>query len=187
MKGLIKTSLIITALIGAGFITSVIITGNLDNQVAANRELGLEEGRAQGYDIGYYEGNKTGYQEGIKINYETSQDTGTNDLEEGFYFTYNPTYAELQAILAETDKTTAMEVNNFAEANGIRTAYVRVGIAAGGSYRIVAFETVDRGFIFISPRSHEQIKVEVRKTYSGLTGFPSPSYDDTITKITIAW
>lgn len=187
MKGLIKTIIIITVLIGAGLIASVIITGNLDDQVAANRELGLEEGDSQGYDIGYYEGNKAGYQEGSKINYETSRDTGTNDLREAFYFTYNPTYAELQAILAESDKTTAMEVNNFAEANGIRTAYVRVGIAAGGSYRIVAFETVDRGFIFVRPRSHEEIKVVVSKSYSGLNGFPSPSYDDTITKITIAW
>ena len=80
-----------------------------------------------------------------------------------------------------------MEVNNFTEANGIRTAYVRVGIAAGGSYRIVAFETVDRGFIFIRPRSHEEIKVEVGKSYSELNGFSPPAYDDTITKITIAW
>jgi hypothetical protein len=80
-----------------------------------------------------------------------------------------------------------MEINNFAEANGIRTAYIRVGIAAGGSYRIVAFETVDRGFIFIRPRSHEEIKVEVGKSYSELNGFPFPSYDDTIIKITIVW
>jgi len=80
-----------------------------------------------------------------------------------------------------------MEVNNFTEANGIRTAYVRVGIAAGGNYRIVAFETVDKGFIFIRPRSHEEIKVEVDKSYSALNGFPTPDYDDTITKITIVW
>ena len=132
MKGLIKTSIIITLLIGAGFITSVIITGNLDNQVAANRELGLKEGHTQGYDAGFQDGNKTGYQEGSKINYETNRDKDINDLGEDFYFTYNPTYDELQAILVECDKTTAMEVNNFTEANGIRTAYVRVGIAAGG-------------------------------------------------------
>ena len=187
MKGLIKTSIIITVIISAGLISSVIITSNLDDQVAANRELGFEKGSSQGYDIGYYEGNKAGYQEGSKVNFETSQDTGSTDFGEAFYFTYNPTYAELQSTLAESDKTTATEINNFAEANGIRTAYVRVGIATGGSYRIVAFETVDRGFIFVRPLSHKEIKVVVNKSYSGLNNLPSPSYDDTITKITIAW
>ena len=187
MKGLIKTGIVVTALIAVGFVTSVIITNNLSNRVAATRERGFEEGRTQGYEIGFHEGNKTGYQEGSKISYERSQDKDISDFGEGFYFTYNPTYDELRAILAEGNKTTSMEINNFAEANGIRTAYIRVGIAAGGSYRIVAFETVDRGFIFIRPRSHEEIKVEVGKSYSELNGFPFPSYDDTIIKITIVW
>ena len=187
MKGLIKTSIIIAALIGVGFITSVIITNNLSNQIAANRERGLEEGRTQGYETGFHQGNKSGYQEGSKIKYERSQDKDISDLGEGFYFTHNPTNDELQAILAESNKTTSKEINNFTEANGIRTAYVRVGIAAGGSYNIVAFETVDRGFIFIRPRSHEEIEVEVGKSYSELNGFPTPPYDDTITKITIVW
>ncbi len=187
MKGLIKTSIIIAALIGVGIITSIIITSNLNNRVAATRERGFEEGRTQGYETGIHEGNKAGYQEGSKIKYERSQDKDISALGEGSYFTYNPTYDELQAILAESNKTTSMEINNFAEANGIRTAYVRIGIAAGGSYRIVAFETVDRGFIFIRPRSHEEVKVEVGKSYSELNGFPSLPYDDTITKITIVW
>lgn len=193
MKGLIKTSLIIIALIGVGFVTSVIITGSLSNQVAANRERGFEEGRTQGYEAGFQEGNKAGYQEGSTIKYERSQDKDISDLGEGFYFTYNPTYDELQAILAESNKTTAMEVNNFAEANGIRTAYIRAQIArktaerAAYWYHLVAFETVDRGFVFIRPRSHEEIKVEVGKSYSELNGFPTPAYDDTITKITIVW
>ena len=193
MKGLIKTSIIIAALIGVGFVTSVIITDNLNNRVAATRERGFEEGRTQGYETGFHEGNKAGYQEGSKIKYERSQDKDISDLGEGFYFTYNPTYDELQAILTESNKTTTMEVNNFAEANGIRTAYVRVQIArktterAAYWYHLVAFETVDRGFIFIRPRSHEEIKVEVGKSYSELNGFPAPDYDDTITKITIVW
>ncbi len=193
MQGLVKTRIIIIAFIAVGFVISVIITGNLNNRVAATRERGFEEGRTQGYETGFHEGNKAGYQEGSKINYERSQDKDISDLGEGLYFTYNPTYDELQAILAESNKTTAMEVNNFAEANGIRTAYVRAQIArktAGRTayfYHLVAFETVDRGFIFIRPRSHEEIKVEVGKSYSELNGFPTPPYDDTITKITIVW
>ncbi len=193
MKGLIKTSLIIVALIVVGVVTSIIITSNLSNRLAAAYEHGFEEGRAQGYEVGFREGSKAGYQEGSKIKYERSQDKDISDLGEGFYFTYNPTYDELQAILAESNKTTAMEVNNFAEANGIRTAYVRCQITRKTAertvyvYHLVAFETVDRGFIFIRPRSHEEIKVEIGKSYSELNGFPSPPYDDTITKITIFW
>ena len=193
MKGLIKTSIIIVALIAVGFVTSVIITNNLSNQVAANRERGFEEGRTQGYETGFHEGNKAGYQEGSKIKYERSQDKDISDLGEGFYFTYNPTYDELQAILAESNKTSAVEINYYAEANGIRTAYVRCQIARKSTertvyvYNIVAFETVDRGFIFIRPRSHEEVEVEVGKSYSELNGFPTPPYDDTITKITIVW
>jgi len=193
MKGLIKTSLIIAVLIGIGIVTSIIITNNLSNRVAAARERGFEEGRTQGYEVGFHEGSKAGYQEGSKIEYERSQDKDISDEETGFYFTYNPTYDELQAILAESNKTTAVEVNNFAEANGIRTAYVRCQIARKTAertvyvYHVVAFETVDRGFIIIRPRSLEEIEVEVGKSYSELNGFPTPPYDDTITKITVVW
>jgi len=78
------------------------------------------------------------------------------------------------------------------EANGIRTAYVRCQIARKAEERmvyichLVAFETVDNGLI-IRPRSHKEVKVEVGKSYSELNGFPTPPYDDTITKITIVW
>ena len=192
MKRLIKTSIIMAALIGVGFVISVIITNNLSNQLAVTRERGFEEGRTQGYQTGFNEGNKTGYQEGSKINYQRSQDGDISDLGEDFYFTYNPTYDELQAILAGSNKTTAMAVNNFTEANGIRTAYVRAQIAdktAGRAtyYHLVAFETVDRGLIFIRPRSHQAIELEVGKSYSAQNGFPTPPYDDTITRITIVW
>jgi len=187
MKGLIKTSIIIAVLIAVGFVTSIIISSNLSNRVAAAREHSFEEGRTQGYEAGFREGSRAGYQEGSKIGYAMSQDKDISDLGEGFYFTYNPTYDEVRAILAESKKTSAFEINYYTEANGIRTAYVRRDIAAGGSYRTVAFETVDMGLIIIEPRSHEEVKLEVGKSYSELNGFPTPPYDDTITKITIVW
>jgi len=196
MKGLIKTSIIIAALIGVGTLTSILITSNLSNRVAATHEYAFEEGRTQGYEVGFREGSRAGYQDGSKIGYEKGRegyDSYNGDYGTGFYFTYNPTYDELQAILAESNKTTAMEINYYAGANGIRTAYVRCQIARKTTermvhiYHLVAFETVDRGFIIIRPRSHEEVKVEVGKSYSELNGFPTPSYDDTITKITIVW
>ena len=197
MKGLIKTSIIIAVLIVVGIITSIItgiiITSNLSNRVAATHEHGFEEGRTQGYEAGFREGGRAGYQEGSKIGYEMSQDKDISDFGEGFYFTYNPTYDEVQAILAESKKTTAMEINYYAEANGIRTAYVRCQIARKAAegmvcvYHLVAFETVDKGLIIIELRSHKEVKVEVGKSYSELNGFPTSPYDDTITKITIVW
>jgi len=193
MKGLIKTSIIVAVLIVVGIIISIIITSNLSNRVAATHEHGFEEGCTQGYEVGFREGGRAGYQEGSKIGYEMSQDKDISDFGEGFYFTYNPTYDEVQAILAESKKTTAMEINYYAEANGIRTAYVRYQIARKAAegmvyvYHLVAFETVDKGLIIIEPRLHQEVKVEVDKRYSELNGFPTPPYDDTITKITIIW
>ncbi len=183
-------------LIVVGVVTSILITRHFINKEAAAYVRGLEEGRTQGYEIGLCDGEIDGYQEGSRIGYEKGRegyDSYNSDEETGFYFTYNPTYDELQAILAESNKTTATEINNFAEANGIRTAYVRCQIARKTAertvsvYHVVAFETVDRGFIIIRPRSLEEIEVEVGKSYSELNGFPTPPYDDTITKITIVW
>ncbi|MFC1897391.1 hypothetical protein ACFLX8_02335 [Chloroflexota bacterium] len=193
MKGLIQTSIIITALIGVGFVASVIITSNLNNKAAIIHERGFEEGRTQGYEVGFCDGEIDGYQEGSKTGYEMSQGKDISDFGEGFHFTYNPTYDEVHEVLAENNKTTAMAINNCFEANGIRTAYVRCQIARKNTertvyiYHLVAFETVDNGLIFIRPQSHEEIKVGVGKSYSELNGFTPPPYDDTITKITIFW
>ena len=196
MKGLIITSIIIAALIAISIITSIIITSNLSNRVATAHERGFEEGCDQGYEAGFREGNRAGYQEGSKIGYEKGSEgyySDNSDDGEGFYFTYNPTYDKVREILAKSNKTTAMEINNCAEADGIRAAYVRCQIARKSAermvyiYHLVAFETVDNGFIIIRPRSHKEVKVEVGKSYSELNGFPTPSYDDTITKITIVW
>ena len=196
MKGLITTSIIIAVFIGIGVVTSIIITNNLSNHVATALERGFGEGSIQGYEVGYHEGGKAGYQEGSKVGYERATEENPGDKSDygaGFYFSYNPSYDEVREILAESIETTAMEVNNYAEANGIRTAYARCQIARKAAertvyvYNLVAFETVDNGVIFIRPRSHEEVKVEIGKSYSELNGFPTPSYDDTITKITIFW
>ena len=196
MKGLIKTSIIIVALIAIGLVTSIIITRTLKDRVAAAHEHGFEEGRTQGYEVGFREGNRAGYQEGGKIGYEKGRegyDSYNGDFGEGFYFTYNPTYDEIREILAESNKNTACDISAYTEAHGIRTAYVRCQIArktAKGTvhiYNLVAFDTVDNGFIIIRPQSHQEVKVAVGKSYSELNGFPTPPYDDTITKITIVW
>ena len=52
---------------------------------------------------------------------------------------------------------------------------------------LVAFETVDRGFVIIEPWSKREVRVAEGGSYSELNGFDIPEYDDTITKITVVW
>ena len=81
----------------------------------------------------------------------------------------------------------------YAEANGMRAAYVRVQIARPAEegkvwvYRLVAFATVDKGFVIIEPGSHKVVKVEVGERFRELNGFSALPYDDTITEVTIIW
>ena len=194
MKGLIQTGIIIAALIAVGIVTSIIITGDFNDRLAAANERGFEEGRAQGYELGFQEGSEVGYQEGSMLGYVKSNGGDyDSSYERGFYFAYNPTYEEVQEILAESEADSAREIHSYAEANGIRVAYVRCQIARQAAegmvylYELVAFETVDSSLILVEPWSHREVKVEVGQLYSELNGFPTSPYDDTITKITIVW
>jgi hypothetical protein len=86
-----------------------------------------------------------------------------------------------------------MEVHDYTEANGIRTAYVRIPIARPAAegmvyiYELVAFETVDQGLLIIEPWSHREVRVEVGERYSELNDFSTSLHNDTITDITIVW
>lgn len=194
MKGLITTSIIIAVLIAVSSGASLIIYNDLNNKEAAAHERGFEDGLIQGYEDGFQDGSEAGYQEGSKTGY-TRGSWGGDDSSNttGFYFVYNPTYDEVREILAEIGMSSAREINAYAEARGMRAAYVRSQIARKASegmvyiYQLVAFETVDRGFIIIEPWSHEEVRVEVGKRYSLLNSRPLKDYDDTITKITIVW
>lgn len=193
MKGLIKTIIILTALIVAGGGASAFVYDDFTNRLAAAYERGEEEGYARGYETGFEEGSRVGYQEGSKVGYAKGRIKVDDSNKEGFYFIYNPTYDEVQAILAEGEMGSAKEIHDYAEANGIRVAYIRCPIAREAVegriylYQLVAFETVDKGVIIIEPWSHREVKIEVSKSYRELNGFPPVSYDDTITKITIVW
>ena len=194
MKGLVQPTIIIAALIAAGFITSIIVTSNLNNRLAAAHERGFEEGLTRGYQLGFQKGSEAGYQEGSQVGYQKANwiDYHSRDGA-GFYFVYNPTYNELLEILATVKQGTAQEVHDYTTANGLRVAYVRCQIAREADegmvyiYQLVAFETVDKGLTIIEPWSHREVKLEVGKSYSELNGLPTRPYDDTITKVTIVW
>ena len=194
MKGLIITFVIIVALGGISIGAGTSIYTNLVNSVDTAHERGYEEGYSKGYDEGFKKGDEAGYQEGSKVALMEADGTDVSPInEEGYYFLYNPTYEEVLLTLTKGEMDSAKEILDHAKANGIRAAYVRVPIARETRegrvylYQLVAFETVDKGFIIIEPRSHREVKVEVGKSYSELNGFPASPHDDTITKVTIVW
>src|SRR3990170_1172706 len=194
LKGLSIALLIIAALVGAGFGVSAISSANLNNNVNTAREQGYTEGYSKGYYEGLNKGNEAGYQSGSKLGYVAAGGADASSINEtGYYFMYNPTYQEITSTLAGSEMDSAQQILDYAKANGIRAAYVRVPIAREASegrvylYQLVAFETVDKGMIMIEPRSLREVKVEVGKSYSVLNGFPASTYDDTITKVTVVW
>ena len=224
-----------TAIALAGLIiivigTLIIVSQNLDNRVADAHGRGSEDGHARGYAVGYQEGssagyrdgNVVGYQEGTTVGYEGGKEEGynigyTTGFEEGIgtdYLVCNPTYDEMQEILADSETNSAWEINNNAEDQGIRAAYVRIRIATwypphrvaskpGGEglvlnppftradwspyYYWVAFETLDKGLIFIEPQSDEVVKLVVGESYQPLVDEQVGDDDYSVVEVRIIW
>lgn len=194
LKGLFTAFLVLVALAGIGIGAGAFVTDRLADSVNTARERGYQEGYTKGYDDGIKKGTEVGYQEGSKLGYlEAGGPYADQVSEKGYYFLYNPSYEELMSILNKNEIYSAYEILDYAKANGIRAAYVRVPIARPASegrvylYQLVAFETVDRGLVIIEPHSHREVRVEVGKSYSQLNGLPASLFDDTITKVTIVW
>jgi hypothetical protein len=80
----------------------------------------------------------------------------------------------------------AAEIGRNADREGIRSAYIRIDFPEGG-HAIVAFNTFDRGLVFIEPQTDEEMKVEIGKPYWPRAKYLPPDYDDTVIKITIYW
>jgi len=101
----------------------------------------------------------------------------------------NPTFQEVRDFILE-DPTSrnqfvlnqyecrhfATEVNNNAEAAGLRCAVVLLCYKKG-QHAIVAFDTTDRGMIYIEPQTDAAIQPEVGSKYQG----------EEIKEILIAW
>jgi len=180
----------------------------------AGYQEGIRTGYQDGGELGYLQGSKIGYKEGEEESYNYGYTTG---FEEGVGtddIVRKPTYDELQEFLAEDDTSSAWEINNNAEDKGIQTAYVRIRIATwyppplvatkvgdeglirtpplsradwSPYYYWVAFDTADKGLVFVQPWSGNEVELEVGKCYSELNGFQVPEYDDTIVEILVIW
>jgi len=194
MKGLLISVAIIFLITAVGIGASAIVHINLVSSLDTARDTGFDEGYDDGYEEGLIEGSIAGYQEGSKLGYLTSNRVAaaTRDGED-FYFIYNPTSEEVREILNEGGLDSAREVIDYSAVNGIRVAYIRCQTVPNEPkgkvhlQELIGFETVDKGFIFIDAELHREVRVEVGVSYSVLNRLPSPSYDDTIGKVTIVW
>jgi len=149
----------------------------------------------QGYDKGKEDGYKVGYDAGFEAAYST-QPAGTNNS----YITRNPTYQEMKDFLkndtadsksyiedVHTCTDFAAEVNNNAETKGIRCAVVYIMYPEAG-HSIVAFDTTDKGLIFVEPQFDKEVIITINKSYSKINGYEQQQQiDDTIERYQIIW
>ncbi|MBM4447526.1 MAG: hypothetical protein FJ023_09350 [Chloroflexi bacterium] len=155
-------------------------------------QIGHEDSYNQGYNRGKDEGYKVGYDAGYKLSPEQEVVSG--------YALHNPTYQEMKAFLDQDTTNTktyikdeyvctdfAATVNNNAEAKGIRCAIVDIFHPEGYGHTIVAFETTDRGLVFIEPQFDHEVKLIAGKSYSQTNNFTPAPRDDTINRFVIIW
>lgn len=121
------------------------------------------------------------------------------ELARGATLYMNPTYSEMYNFLQQ-DKTSDREwtaeytcrhfstdVNNNAESQGIRCGYVWIAFEDSDTgHAIVAFETVDRGIIFIEPQSDWQVKLAVGEHYK-IAGFYYIEGNPVVESYDIVW
>jgi hypothetical protein len=127
-------------------------------------------------------------------------------MTKGYAYVFNdPTYDQIEKFL-ETDKTDQNTYNiktyncqNFcadvitnAAKQGVRVAYVSIDFKDSG-HAIIAFNTLDRGLIYIEPQTDEEVDLTAGKYfYQSVTAkpgfyYPTPSYDDTVVRFVVIW
>ena len=172
-----------------------------DDRVAAAFKDAYDYGYTQTYDINYQKAMAEGYDKGYTKGLEISDSRNSTQPTSRLVQMHNPTYAEMKAFLAadQTDKKPyidgqyvcfdyASDVNNAADAAGLQAAYVRLRSSDWG-HAVVAFDTVDRGLIFIEPQSDAEVNLVVGQPYPWQQGkATSPlSATDRILEIEIIW
>lgn len=122
------------------------------------------------------------------------------------YVLRDPTYAEMVEFL--TDDATSSQTYHIEEYNctdfsadvkanaarlGLRCAYVNVYFPDGIGHAIVAFETTDKGAIFIEPQTDEEVDLRIGRSYNASIVprpgyyYAEPDYDDTVLRFTVIW
>ena len=154
---------------------------------------GYDEGETTGFVIGekdgYREGWMSAYQPGKTQGYDSGYSTGYTEVIDSDFPVYDVTYARVMKMLDNSNVKTAGQLNNEFEDAGIRSGYVWVKYARGGGYGIalVAFDTIDKGIIFVKPWSYQIVYPEIGEDIFELFDIPPEDFDGTITNITISW
>lgn len=166
-----------------------------------------------GQHIGYSSGYQSGHEAALsqmdaqiqasRANYQTGYEAGRQAAlkdTSNYYSSRNPTFQEMQEFLAG-DKTNehkyvdgeyvcvdfSHEVNNNAEAQGIRCAVVDIFYPEGKGHTIVAFDTIDKGLQYVEPQFDRLVSIEVGKSYSQMNKYKTPPGDDTVLRYLITW
>jgi hypothetical protein len=130
-----------------------------------------------------------------------------NRLTTGYgYVLRDPSYQEIKDFL-EQDETSEQEylrneyicvdfaanVKANAAEEGIRCAYVVIEYLGTNGHAIVAFDTTDRGLVYIEPQFDWDVELEIGRRYYECVVPPpgqymvEPEYDDTIARIVVIW
>ena len=203
---LIRMVLGIVVLLGALIVLDlgvyISFTGSTSpEKISAAYDDGYDRGYTETYKDSYQEAYGEAYDEGYDRGYEIGLGSGSKEGAATLVELHNPTYKELLEFLARdrTDSNLfiggeyvcfdfAAALNNNAEANGIRAAYVRIRSKEWG-HAVVAFETVDRGLVFIEPQSDKEVAPVIGEPYpwQRAGAVESRHRDDAIVEIQIIW
>lgn len=172
-----------------------------DETVLAAYYDGYNDGYITTYQTNYWVARDEAYDKGYNQWLVIGQEGQPGDVVISQIKLRNPTYMELQAFLGQ-DQTNnrrfvrgeyvcfdfAAALNNNAEASGIRAAYVRIR-SREWAHAIAAFETVDKGLVFIEPQSDREVRLTVGEPYPWLHAgaIPSMYSNEPIVEVQIIW
>ena len=179
-------------------------------------EIGKDIGEQTGYEDGYSVGQEDGYSEGVDIGYDSGYESGydsgyltgaesyaAGDYEGTYWFVRDPTYSEMKKFLHEdwTDKMIyngtyrCGEFSHTLRDNAFKLGYRSFGVyllLEDGAHMIVAFNTTDRGMIFIEPQRDDFVKLKIGINYwndalQTSQKFRTPGYSDIIVEWSVHW
>jgi hypothetical protein len=160
---------------------------------------GYQKGTAGNYNQAYNQGKNEGYQAGYKSGLQSVSKPEEQKTAAG-YTLHDPTYQEMKTFLAQDPTNNknyvenkyvcvdfAAAVNNTAEAQGIRCAMVDIFYPDGYGHTIVAFDTTDKGLIYVEPQFDQEVELVVGRSYSQVNHFTTSPRDDTINRYLVVW
>lgn len=173
--------------------------GSLFLGYARGHQNSNEGNNTQAYSQGKNEGYQAGYQSGLQAGYKPGSATAEQNTANK-YIVRNPTYQEMKTFLAQDPTNNkvyvenkyvcvdfAAAVKNNAETKGIRCAVVDIFYPDGYGHTVVAFDTTDRGLIYVEPQFDQEVKLTVGRSYSQLNDFTSAPRDDSIQRYLVVW